>query len=98
MIDKPKFELGQVVATPGGIDALKSSGQTARELLARHLGGDWGDLGPQDRWSNDEALTDGSRIFSAYTLSTGVKIWVTTEAVGDDGKRASTCLLLPDEY
>lgn len=39
MIDKPKFELGQVVATPGGIDALKSAGQTARELLARHLGG-----------------------------------------------------------
>lgn len=98
MTDEPKFELGQVVATPGGLDALRKAGQTVREFVARHQSGDWGDLGPQDRWSNDEALTDGCRILSAYTLRTGVKVWVITEAVGDDGKRASTCLLLPDEY
>ena len=41
---------------------------------------------------------DGSRILSAFRLKTGVKVWVLTEAVGDDGKRASTCLLLPEEY
>jgi hypothetical protein len=28
----------------------------------------------------------------------GVKIWIITEAAGDDGNRASTCILLPDEY
>lgn len=25
-------------------------------------------------------------------------LWVITEAVGDDGLRESTCVLLPDEY
>ena len=41
---------------------------------------------------------DGSRILSAYRTLKGVKIWIITEAVGDDGRRASTCLLLPDKY
>ena len=98
MNDNMNFEPGLVVATPGGLDALKAAGQTVREYLYRHLGGDRGELSAADRWSNDEALTDGCRILSAYTLTTGVKIWAITEAVGDDGKRASTCFLLPDEY
>ena len=33
-------------------------------------------------------------ILSAFRLKTGVKVWVLTEAVGDEEKRASTCLLL----
>ena len=37
MIDKPKFELGQIVATPGCLEALARAGQTPQELLARHL-------------------------------------------------------------
>jgi hypothetical protein len=28
----------------------------------------------------------------------GTKFWVITEAVGDDGRRAATTVLLPDEY
>ena len=94
----PKFALGRVVATPGALEELAKAGQTPQEFLHRHLSGDWGDLTPEDAALNDEALTDGSRIFSAYRFKTGEKIWVITEAVGDDGHRASTCLLLPDEY
>jgi len=41
---------------------------------------------------------DGSRIWSAYNTLRGVKIWVITEAVGDDGDRAATTILLPAEY
>jgi len=29
----PKFDLGQVVATPGALSALRSSGQTPTEFL-----------------------------------------------------------------
>lgn len=92
------FALGQVVATPGALEALAKAGQTPHELLARHLRGDWGDLDAEDAALNDEALRDGSRLLSAYVLKTGEKLWVITEAVGDDGHRASTCCLRPDEY
>jgi hypothetical protein len=98
MTDKPKFELGQIVATPGCLDALGRAGQTPQELLARHLRLEQGALGDDDHHANTLSLRDGSRILSAFRLTTGVKVWVLTEAVGDDGKRASTCLLLPEEY
>ena len=88
-----KFPLGQVVSTPGALEALDKSGQQPWQLLVRHVQGDWGDLDAQDRRLNDEAVKDGSRILSAYTLTTGVRLWVITEA-----DRSSTCLLLPEEY
>lgn len=95
MIDirKPLFKLGQVVATPGALAALEEAGQAPWELLARHVQGDWGDVGQEDAQANDRSVEDGSRILSAYKLNTGEKIWVITEA-----DRSSTCILLPDEY
>lgn len=92
-IAKPKFRLGQVVATPGALDALKESGQTPFEFLSKHLVGDWGTVDAEDRQANDDALIHGERLLSAYLTMQGVKIWVITEA-----DRSSTCLLLPDEY
>lgn len=92
------FELGQVVATPGALQAMDTASVTPVDLLRRHSQGDWGDLSAEDKQSNDEAIRDGSRIFSAYILLTDVKLWVITEATNDAGHRASTCLLLPDEY
>lgn len=97
-INKSRFQLGRVVATPGAIRALANANQLPRELLNRHVAGDWGDLSEGDRQANDDAIEDGSRIFSAYLLKTGVKIWVITEAVDDDGNRSATTILLPDEY
>ena len=44
------------------------------------------------------ALRTGSRVLSSYRLPGGEKVWIITEAVGDDGRRASTCILTPDEY
>lgn len=100
MIDilRPQFPLGQVVATPGALDALATAGQAAEEFLNRHHRGDWGDVGDEDAALNDEAIQDGSRLLSAYHLKTGIKIWIITEAADDDGERSATTLLLPDEY
>lgn len=95
---QPKFDLGQVVATPGALDALRDAGQSPMEFLPRHVSGDWGDLDDEDRRLNDLALADGSRILSAYVTSKGQRIWIITETVGDDGRRGSSCLLLPSEY
>ena len=94
----PKFGFGSVVATPGAATALKESGQSPWEFLCRHLAGDWGDVDADDRAANDQALKDGSRILSSYRLKSGEKIWIITEGEDDHGNRASTTVLLPDEY
>lgn len=97
--ERAKFHPGQVVATPGALEAMRASGQCPEVFLGAHLEGYWGgDLSEEDRLLNDEALIDGSRLLSAYRTLRGERIWIISEAVGDDGRRASTCLLLPAEY
>ena len=88
-----KFSLGQIVSTPGALESLEKTGQSPTEFLNRHMNADWGDLCDEDKHTNEQALVDGSRIFSAYHLNDGTKIWVITEA-----DRSSTCVLLPSEY
>ena len=95
MVDRvrPLFPLGQCVATPGALAALEEAEQTPADFLNRHITGDWGEIDPIDRGLNEEALRDGARIFSVYRTAKDVKVWVITEA-----DRASTCILLLDEY
>lgn len=97
-VKKPLFSLGQVVATPGCLAAFEEAGQQPWEFLARHVRGDWGDVVEQDQEANDLALQDGSRILSAYTLSSETRIWIITEATDDAGQRSATTCLLPEEY
>lgn len=87
------FSLGGVYATPGAIEALEAAGQDARTYLARHHLGDWGNMDPEDLQENERSLGRGSRLFSAYTLSTGDRVWIITEA-----DRSATTVLLPSEY
>ncbi len=94
----PKFGFGRVVATPGAVAALKEAEQSPWEFLCCHLAGDWGVVDAEDKAANDQALKDGSRILSAYVFNGGEKIWIITEAEDDHGHRASTTVLLPDEY
>lgn len=87
------FVLGHVVATPGALHALAFAGEDPGRYLARHAAGDWGEVPPEDARANDEARDICERLFSAYTLRSGTKIWIVTEA-----DRSSTCILLPEEY
>ena len=89
----PLFSLGQKLATPGAPDALDEYGVSRESLFRRHVTGDWGDLCNDDKNLNDLALKDGSRIFSAYNIGNGVKVWLITEA-----DRSATTILLPSEY
>lgn len=95
---KPLFSLGQVVATPGALDALDKAGQAPSEFLDRHVHGDFGDLEEEDIEANQESLKDGSRILSSYRTTLNEKVWIITEASDEDGHRAATTLLLPEEY
>jgi hypothetical protein len=95
---KAKFSPGRLVATPGALEVLDQSGQCPAFFLEKHLAGDWGEVDQGDRNLNDQALLDGGRLLSTYRTLKGVKVWIITEAVGDDSQRASTCILLPEEY
>jgi hypothetical protein len=87
------FSLGQLVSTPGALEALAANEQSPAEFITRHLKGDWGTLNQEDKNENDRSVRDGDRLLSAYVLKDGTKIWIITEA-----DRSSTCVLLPEEY
>jgi hypothetical protein len=94
MEQKPLFSLGQIVSTPGALEAFMKEGGRMTDLLRRHVTGDWGDLCDDDRRENDLSVKEQLRILSAYTLpQTGVRIWIITEA-----DRSITTFLLPEEY
>lgn len=89
----PLFKLGQIMATPGAIDLLRSLALNPLLFLGRHAYGDWGQIDDHDREANRAALKFGNRLLSSYQLNRTEKLWIITEA-----DRSSTTLLLPQEY
>ena len=87
------FALGQIVATPGALQALQKAEQAPHAFLHRHGRGDWGEVPDADKRHNADAVQRGSHIVSAYTTSAGDHLWVITEA-----DRSVTTILLPEEY
>ena len=89
-----RFFLGQIVVTPGIMDALGGAGLgTLAPFIRKHSSCDWGEVDAHDALANNAAVQDGGRLHSAWTLASGVRIWIITEA-----DRSATTLLLPDEY
>ena len=100
LLCRPLFPMGRLLATPGALHTLAQYRVSALALLSRHVRGDWGSLCAEDRKSNAIALEWGLRVMSVYKLSreeggepVHATVWVITEA-----DRASTTLLLPEEY
>ena len=94
------FETGQIVTTRGVYDLMDLEPEFLDFVLhsfARHFYGDWGDLDPEDKESNDEALLSGDRLVSAYEYPDPEhedwKIWIITE-----WDRSATTILFPYEY
>lgn len=91
-----RFPLGQLAATPGALELLEQYHVSLFDLLARHVSGDWGDVGAEDAHTNDQALIHGYRVLSCYTLVPGdldTRVWVISEA-----DRSVTTALKPEEY
>ena len=94
-----RFRLGQIVATPGALEAFQRTGETPATFLRRHVTGDWGDLDDHDKRMNSEAIRfEGDpekqgRVLSAYRLQDNTRIWIISEH-----DRSVTTILLPEEY
>lgn len=95
-----RFALGSLVATPGALRVLQQFGVEPLSLVARHVSGDFGELDAHDLRVNEEAIANGFRVFSAYTLRRDLgsrvestRVWCITEA-----DRSVTTLLRPEDY
>lgn len=92
MQEKAKqFPTGHLLCTPGVLESVD-----IKEIIAAyclHRQGHWGDVCPEDWRSNDRAIRNGGRIFSAYHSTHGQKFWIITEA-----DRSATTILLPEDY
>ncbi len=71
-----RFSLGDVVITPGALAAVLVADDRITPYLARHQRGEWGAVDDEDRQANEQALTQGTHLLSAYHLRTGTKIWI----------------------
>ena len=96
--EQVRFQLGQVVATPGALKALEQNKTSGFGFIQRHSTGDWGEVCAEDKEANYLAVESGARLMSAYLLGDGTKLWVITEAKDGHGTRQATTILLPDEY
>lgn len=89
-----KFPLGQCVGTRNAVELMQAQDINPLHLLMRHASGDDGDLDAHDKALNVTAIASGEgRIFSSYTMPSGARLWVITEA-----DRSSTTILLPEDY
>lgn len=97
------LQLGTVYIT-AGIAARIASGdistkRIAHLLIDRHMQAHWGDMDADDRQANDDALINGNRVLSCYSIRPGRpaigdnRVWIITEA-----DRSATTILLPEEY
>lgn len=93
---KPKFDLGQTVATRA-VDQWITAGEDVNRMAAvqscvwRHQCGDWGEVDSEDSASNNTALEQGLRVMSVYTVDERV-IWIITE-----WDRSVTTILFPED-
>jgi hypothetical protein len=91
-----KVQLAALMMTPGVQSLIAEDRHAAKDIataLRRHANGDWGDVCQEDKNLNDEAVTRGMRVLSAYNVTGGTKIWIITEA-----DRSITTILFPNEY
>ncbi len=86
-----RFPLGSVYMTPNAMGQLTDD--DVLRALARHGQCDWGDVGAEDKASNDAAFAQGARLLSVYLSAGGVRFWIITE-----WDRSGTTVLMPEDY
>lgn len=90
-------EIGETLITAHLNEVISKDQNKQGELLQafdRYILGDWGDLGPEDKQLNDDAVKEpgSDRILAAYKLSFG-KIYIITE-----WDRSYTTLMFAEDY
>jgi hypothetical protein len=80
------FGLGELSATSEAMTTAHAGGIEIVALVLRHLSCDWGDITSAAATANDEAVTNGRPLRSAYRIAGGDAVVVVTT----DGPRRRT--------
>ena len=80
------------MATPGALKAFAATGENLINYVVRHMNPDPGDLGGRGSACQLARRARGTRVFSAYELRDGIRIWIT------EADRSVTTILLPEQY
>ena len=84
-----KFSLGKVLLT---MDVFKRITEPEiNNILHRHSNMDWGDMSPEEKALNDEAVVKNNSLHSVFYIR-GIKVRVITE-----WDRSATTVILPSE-
>lgn len=86
-----RFPLGDIAVTHNATELVHPF--DALHALARHSQCDWGDIDPEDKGLNEQALIEDTRLLSVYKDGTGETFWIITEA-----DRSVTTILMPEDY
>lgn len=86
------FDLGQIVGTPAALKLLEENGLSFSAMLYRHQSLESSELCAEDRQANIDAVKNGDRVFSRYSVN-GQKLYIITE-----WDRSYTTILLAEEY
>ncbi|HTB22194.1 MAG TPA: hypothetical protein VK914_05770 [bacterium] len=95
---KAKHRWENTYLTPGALHAFLETGEVPATYLAKHWALEAGCLCSEDILENMRSLQSGGRILSAFHLKNGIKIYVITDGVDDEGIRRTCTCLLPEEY
>ena len=96
---KPKFQLGKIEISFFAQMYIERAGQKAEEFLARHQGGNWGEVCDEDKKANDKAIKNEGcpgkqqQVLSSFVTSFNEYIWIITEP-----DRSRTTILVPYEF
>lgn len=101
MVKSKYFNVGKVVATIGVNNTIKENEQFAREIISalqRYVNKDWGDLGEEDKQTNEDALQypDDLYLLGAYKTCKG-KIYIITNRISETAGDNATTICFPDE-
>jgi hypothetical protein len=86
-----EFDLGQIVATAGAMDAFTE--EQLQDALNKFASGDWGNVPGEDQLMNDEAIASSRRpslLMGEYVIN-GKRLWCHYNP-------GITTILLPSEY
>lgn len=89
---EPRFRLGRCFVTEPAKEYLDECSIKPETLINRHAHGNWGDIPTEDYQANENAVKDGGRILSGYSIC-GRMVWVLT-----DKERKTTSVCLPTEW
>jgi hypothetical protein len=73
VIEKPTFELGQIVGTLGAVAEPQKAGQRSGEFRTRHVNRDWGGLSEEDRKENEYSLASRDHVTAPQEVAGACK-------------------------